>query len=362
MSVPILRNQVLIRPADLQPLDPGFEIIGTFNPAATRVDDDILLLVRVSERPNVQDAGQPTSPRATWESGKLEWVLDTFDKTGVDTRDMRLFRLPNGRVRLRFISHLRLVRLSADGTQIKEVLIPPDLLPREPWEELGLEDPRITKIGDTYYITYVAISRQMGVATALMTTHDFQTFERHGVIFPTENKDVVFLPQKWNEHFVAYHRPISDQWIDAPSVETALSPDAIFWGKHKFLFGPRPGEWDSVKVGAGPPPVDLPQGWLLLYHGVAPATRESPAGHYCVGAVLLEREDPTRLLARSKQPLLSPERSYERRGFVPNIVFPTGALLSEDNENLLLFSGAADEVVSLISLPVQSILEHLSLE
>lgn len=275
---------------------------------------------------------------------------------------MRLFRLPNGRVRLRFISHLRLVRLSADGTQIKEVLIPPDLLPREPWEELGLEDPRITKIGDTYYITYVAISRQMGVATALMTTHDFQTFERHGVIFPTENKDVVFLPQKWNEHFVAYHRPISDQWIDAPSVETALSPDAIFWGKHKFLFGPRPGEWDSVKVGAGPPPVDLPQGWLLLYHGVAPATRESPAGNYCVGAVLLEREDPTRLLARSKQPLLSPERSYERRGFVPNIVFPTGALLSEDNENLLLFSGAADEVVSLISLPVQSILEHLSLE
>jgi predicted GH43/DUF377 family glycosyl hydrolase len=160
-------------------------------------------------------------------------VVDTFDPAEVDASDPRLLRLPDGRVRLRYISHLRMVRLSTSDLSIVGISSPQALMPSEPWEEFGIEDARITQIGDTYYITYVAISRQMGVATALMTTNDFKSFERKDIIFPTENKDVVFLPELWEGQFVAYHRPVSNYMIDAPSIETSLSPDATYWGEHR---------------------------------------------------------------------------------------------------------------------------------
>lgn len=156
-----------------------------------------------------------------------------------------------------------------------------------------------------------------------------------------------------------YHRPVPHHTFSTPSIETSLSTDSIFWGHHQFLFGPRIDKWDSVKVGAGAPPVRLPDGWLLIYHGVSSATSKSPGGRYSADAVLLDKGNPLHILARSRDPLLSPERDYEKHGFMPNVILPTGALLSEDEKNLLLFSGAADELVTLKTIPVQSILQHL---
>jgi predicted GH43/DUF377 family glycosyl hydrolase len=359
MTIPVLDDKVLIRPVDVRPLVPEFKVVGTFNPAAARYSDDTILLMRVAEVPRDEETDTLLSPRATWNNGELQWATDRFAIEGADTRDPRIFQLPDGRVRLRYISHLCLVRLRNEGSEIAQISCPYDLLPKEPWEELGMEDPRITQIGDTYYITYVAISRSRGVATALMTTQDFERYERHGIIFPTENKNVVLLPEKWDGHYVAYHRPVSFHSIDAPSIRTALSPDCQFWGKHQSLLDPRPELWDSVKVGAGAPPVRLPQGWLLFYHGVAPATESSPAGHYCVGAALLDLDNPTRLLARSPEPLLCPERLYEREGYVPNVIFPTGAIMSKDGEMLHLYVGAADEVVVRLSVHTEAVLNQL---
>jgi predicted GH43/DUF377 family glycosyl hydrolase len=361
MNNPILHDKVLLRPADLQPLDPRSEIIGTFNPAAVRFRGEIILLVRVAERPKVEQPDILISPRTEMRDGQVEWLIDTYDAKGVDTSDPRKFTFPDGRQRISSISHLRMVRLTSDGSQVKEIMSLKGLLPREPWEEFGIEDPRITQIGDLYYITYVAISRQMGLTTALMTTRDFRSFERHGIIFPTENKDIVLLPEKWKDQFVAYHRPVSHHKFDSPSIETAISPDCIFWGKYRFLLAPRPGGWDSFKIGAGAPPVALPQGWLLVYHGVTSPSANSPGGRYSAGAVLLEKDNPRKLLARSKEPLILPERDYEQRGFMPNVVFPTGVILSEDKDNLLLFCGAADEVVTLLRIPVASILQNLGM-
>lgn len=359
MSVTVLDERLLLHPADLTPLCPDFEVVGVFNPGVTRYKGDVLLLVRVVEQPRVINERELLSPRALWPSGKLEWTLDSFPSKGADTSDPRLFYLPDGRVRLRFISHFRLVRMNANCTRVKDIKVIPDLLPSEEWEEFGIEDARITKIGDTYYITYVAISGTMGIATALMTTRDFQNFHRRGIIFPTENKDVVLLPEIWQGSFVAYHRPVSNYRINLPSIETSLSPDATHWGSHQFLLGPSMGGWDSVKVGAGPPPLRIPEGWLLIFHGVSPADSESPVGRYCVGAALLDGENPLRLLARSTDPLLCPERPYEKRGFAPNVLFSTGALLSEDGKSLLLFNGAADEVVSMLRIPIKSVVEYL---
>jgi predicted GH43/DUF377 family glycosyl hydrolase len=359
MSVPVLEDKVLIRPAELAPLAQEFEVVGVFNPAAVEFEGETILLARVAEAPLMQEAGELVSPRATWQNGEPAWVLDSFESEGARTGDPRIFELPDGRVRLRYISHLCKVRLSDGGTSVSEISCPRDLLPREPWEELGLEDPRISRIRDTFYITYVAISRGSGVATALMTTTDFENFDRHGIIFPTENKNVVLLPELWNGHFVAFHRPVSYHGIDAPSISTALSPDCTFWGKHELLLAPRPNAWDAVKVGAGAPPVRLPQGWLLLYHGVGPATAASPAGYYCVGAALLDIDDPTSVLARSPEPMICPERIYEREGYVPNVIFPTGALLTDDGSRLDLYVGAADEVVVRLSVDTQAVLHHL---
>lgn len=360
MTIAVVHDRVLLRPEDLEPSQSGYAILGTFNPGAARYGDEIILLVRVAEAPPVEELGPFVSPRVEWDSGSMRWVVDTFDRATVDASDPRLLKFPDGRVRLRYISHLRMLRLRMDDLSIVAISSPEALMPREPWEEFGIEDPRITQIGDTYYITYVAISREMGVATALMTTKDFKSFERKGIIFPTENKDVVLLPEKWNGHYVAYHRPVSSYMIDLPSVETSLSPDTIYWGDHHYLFGPRVGRWDSDRVGAGPPPLRVPGGWLLIYHGVSPVTPESPVGRYCAGAVFLDGDDPTHIISRSELPMLCPERAYEKEGFAPGVIFPTGAIFAEIGGELLLFSGGADEVVSVLKVGVDSILEHLA--
>jgi predicted GH43/DUF377 family glycosyl hydrolase len=359
MSIPVLQEKIILSPEDISPLNPDFKVIGTFNPGATRYGDEIILLVRVAEAPPESKSGKIFSPRVAWKNGEIQWLVDQFNNDCVDDSDPRKFQLPDGRLRLRFISHLRLVRLSPDGADVREISILPDLLPQKSWEEFGIEDARITKIGDEYYITYVAVSQLRGVATGLITTNDFIQFNREGIIFPTENKDVVLLPEKWNDFYIAFHRPVSDQWLNAPSVETAMSKDCLFWGRYGYLFGPRAGCWDSLKIGTGPPPLRVPEGWLLLYHGVSPPTKESPAGRYCMGAVLLDANDPLKILARSEEPLLCPDRPYEQKGYVPNVIFPTGAMLSEDNQKILLFNGAADSVTVLFTIEQRSIIENL---
>ena len=141
----------------------------------------------------------------------------------------------------------------------------PMFLPANEMEEFGLEDPRITRIDDRYYITYVAVSRH-GPATALASTTDFKTLERHGIIFCPENKDVVLLPERVDGQYVALHRPLGDMPFCRPEMWIARSPDLVHWGKHQYLFGGA-GDWEDGRVGAGTPPIAVPEGWLEIYHG-----------------------------------------------------------------------------------------------
>lgn len=351
-------HRVLLRPSDVEPLSPDRTIVGVFNPAATRFDGGIVLLIRVDEWPAPDGSDDLVVPRIELGDEQPRWVVDSVAREGADTSDPREFRLSDGSMRLPHLSHLRVVYMSPDGTTVQKVSVLPDLLPMEPWEELGIEDPRITQIGDTYYVTYVAISRQMGIVTALMTTHDFQTFTRHGIIFTTENKDVVILPGGANDEFVAYHRPVSCSGVSAPSIVSSRSPDGLHWGQHQLLLGPRPGMWDCVKVGAGPPPIRVPEGLLLIYHGVDVASSGSPVGTYRVGAALIDAEVPSRVIARSHAPLIEPLHQHEREGFVPNVVFPTGIVV--DDDDVLLFSGAADEVTTVTRLSTRAILDQLT--
>ena len=172
-------------------------------------------------------------------------------------------------------------------------------------EEFGVEDPRITALDGRYYFTYVAVSRH-GAATALASTTDFRDFERHGIIFCPENKDVVLFPEKVEGEFVALHRPNAATPFCRPEMWVARSPDLVRWGRHECLHG-GDAEWETGRVGAGTPPVRVEGGWLEIYHGNRQPTRPGEVGRYSTGLLLLDHDNPARILAAP------PIRSSSRR-------------------------------------------------
>ena len=164
-----------------------------FNPGAIATEDGVILLARVAEQAVERRTGFTGLPRWDPHSGKI-WI-DWEPNNEIAPVDIRVVRRKrDGLVRLTFISHLRVFH-SRDGRSFK-ALEGQTFQPANEYEEFGVEDPRITRIGDTYYFTYVAVSRH-GAATALASTRDFKEFKRHGIIFYPENKDVVLFPEIW---------------------------------------------------------------------------------------------------------------------------------------------------------------------
>ncbi len=240
-----LATHLLIRPEDVPPSHPDWEVIGVFNPGVARHGSDTVILARVAERPRERRAGWTAHPRWSPDKGYVaDWVPN--EHLGAD--DPRVTRhLHTGFVRLTFISHLRVFR-SRDGRTI-ENLNGAKFLPANEMEEFGLEDPRITPLDGRYYITYVAVSRH-GPATALASTTDFNSIDRHGIIFCPENKDVVLLPERVNGQYIALHRPLGNMPFCQPEMWIARSPDLVHWGKHEYLFAGS-SDWEGGRVGAG---------------------------------------------------------------------------------------------------------------
>ena len=188
-------NNPLITPAQVQPSRPDFEVIGTFNAGVTRYNGEVILLVRVAERPARRDAESVYCPYLTPDG---EMVVKTVSRNDPNyyTDDPRIVRdVLSGETFLTSISHLRLAR-SHDGVSF-QVADQPFVPVEAPYETFGMEDARITQIGTTFYINYSAVSPH-GIATGLLSTQDFVSVQRHGVIFPPSNRDVVIFPQKIN--------------------------------------------------------------------------------------------------------------------------------------------------------------------
>lgn len=346
-----LSTRLLLRPEDVRASRADFEVVGVFNPGAVRADDEVVLLVRVAERPRERRPGFTGLPR--WDAAGLtiDWVPDD-ELIVVDPRVVR--RKADGLVRLTFTSHLRVVHCG-DGTAVREVTSY-TFRPHGETEEFGVEDPRVTPLNGRFYFTYVAVSRH-GPATALASTSDFRTFDRHGIVFCPENKDVVLFPAMVGGGYAALHRPVCGTPFTRPEMWVARSPDLLHWGEHAplTLAG---GEWQSGRVGAGPPPLRVPGGWLALYHGNRHPTRPGEVGEYFGGALLLDETDPTRVLRRTAEPFMRPEAEFEVNGFVPNVVFPTGVV--EDGETVLVYYGAADAVTAVVAFSRRSLLDATS--
>ena len=338
----------IIEPKDIKPSRDGFEIIGVFNAGVTRFQDEVILLLRVAERPINKNPGIMAT--AVYDVGSGELITKQFSKDDPtnDFSDPRLVITPN-QTYLTSISYLRLAR-SSNGIDFK-IEDTPAIFPANDVESFGVEDPRITFIDGVYYITYVAVC-PFGVTTCLASTKDFSSFEHHGVIFCPENKDVVLLPEKIGGSYYALHRPDSplfgkrDIWL-------AESPDLLCWGNHRYLMGPCSDCWDEIKVGAGAVPFKIDRGWLEIYHGADRNNR------YCLGAVLLDKGEPWKVIARSGKPILSPQLDYEIAGFFGNVVFSCGLLFEDDK--LRIYYGVADTAVCYAEILLQEIIDDLNL-
>jgi predicted GH43/DUF377 family glycosyl hydrolase len=257
-----------------------------------------------------------------------------------------------GRTWLSSISHLRVAR-SADGVAFT-VDSSPALSAATAYETFGVEDARITLIDGTYWINYTAVSPR-GIATALASTTDFRRFERHGIIFPPNNRDVAIFPDLFAGRYLALHRPMP-AGLGEVAIWIASSPDLRSWGDHKLVATARDGTWDDEKIGGGAVPFRVRSGrwdgWLALYHGVTRSPKT-----YSLGALLLDPRDPSRVLARSREPVLAPEAPYEREGFFGGVVFTCGLLAEGDV--VRLYYGAADGVTAMAELSLAEILEGL---
>lgn len=223
-------------------------------------------------------------------------------------------------------------------------------------EHWGIEDPRITKIGDEYFIVNVGYSAA-GPLVCLARTRDFVHFDRKGVLMPPEDKDAALFPTMFADRWALIHRPAPAMAGVGAHICLSFSPDLRYWGDSRILLAARRGAWwDANKVGLGPPPLLTSGGWLLCHHGV----RVTASGSiYRIGLALLDRDDPTRVLARGNEWLLGPHESYERGGDLPGVVFPCGWVLRDDEDTLHIYYGAADSVVCVAEASLAALLAHL---
>jgi predicted GH43/DUF377 family glycosyl hydrolase len=321
------------------------EVIGVFNAGVARLNEEVILLLRVAERPVNDNPNEYLTPIYDSAAGSLVIRSIPFSADN-DFSDPRVIKTPKQNY-LTSISHFRVAR-SQDGISFV-VDDKPTVEPASIYETFGIEDPRITELEDGYYITYTGAS-ECGIVVPLMYTKDFISFERRGIIFHPDNKDVVIFPEKIGGKYYALHRPSSSHYAK-PDMWIAESDDLLKWGNHQYLMGVRDGYWDDGRIGASAVPIRTEHGWLEIYHGADKGNR------YCLGAALLDLNEPWKVLARSETPFMVPEQQFEIEGFFGNVVFACGALVEEDN--VKIYYGASDTFIGYAETTISAILEGL---
>lgn len=253
----------------------------------------------------------------------------------------------------RGISHLSVAR-SADGVggwtiDPEPLLAPAAGIESELW---GFEDARVVWISELsrWVITCTAYGPP-GPRVFMATAEDFRSVERHGVVGDRDDKNAALLPERIGGRWVMLHRPMLAG--GGGEILASRSHDLRAWSPPELVLRPRAGAWwDSLRVGIGPPPIRTERGWLLIYHGV----KETVAGTlYRVGLALLDGDEPTRVIGRAEEWVLSPSEPYERQGDVPNTVFPCGAVV--DAGEVRLYYGAADSTICLATARLDDLLD-----
>jgi len=336
----------ILKPTDLKSFNDKLTIECLLNPGVFRFQGKTWLILRVAERP-VQKEGRISFPVLEL-NGEINII--EVDKSDPDLRlsDPRIFSFKNQDY-LTTLSHFRLM-CSDDGIHFYEPDGYAPLIGKGENETFGIEDCRVAWIDGQYFLTYTAVSRN-GVGVGLMRTGDWKHFERDGLIFPPHNKDCALFEEKIDGLYYALHRPSSPA-LGGNYIWLAESTDLIHWGNHRCIVNSRPGKWDSERVGAGASPIKTSQGWLVIYHGADVESR------YCLGALLLDLKNPSKILARTEEPIMEPLMEYEKTGFFGNVVFTNGHIVEGDQ--VTIYYGASDEVICGARFSIAEILTLLS--
>ena len=215
-------------------------------------------------------------------------------------------------------------------------------------------DPRLCEIDGEYYLTWVKLTPQ-GTVIGVASTKDFRQWrEYEDACYPVARNGVLF-PRKVNGEYVMLVRPCDRGHTPYGDIFLMHSKDLTYWGKHRFVMSPVK-NWEMTKVGAGPTPIEIDEGWLMFYHGVLTSCNGFT---YSMGAAILDRDEPWKVIARADSFLLAPPELYECVGDVPNVVFPCAALTDADTGRIAIYYGAADTSVALAFTTVDETVSYI---
>lgn len=216
-------------------------------------------------------------------------------------------------------------------------------------------DPRLVKIGDTYYINWC--DDMHGPSIGMGRTSDFKTFVKMESPLMPYNRNGVLFPRKINGEYVLLSRPSDSGHTPFGDVFLSHSPDLRYWGKHRHVMGKGgSGWWQGVKIGAGPIPIETKEGWLLFYHGVSTTCNGFV---YSIGAAILDLDQPWKVLYRTRDYILTPEKEYETVGFVPNVCFPCATMQDAPTGRIAIYYGAADTYTAIAFAQADELIAYI---
>jgi predicted GH43/DUF377 family glycosyl hydrolase len=348
------KSNPIIAPDMVKPSRTGFKVDGTFNAGVSDCDGEIVMLLRVAESAVSSSDNEINVPMLAEHRGSWDVTTKSFrrDDPRYDFSDARTIVLKEDtrQAYLTSMSHLRIAR-STNGTDFV-VDDEPLIFPDNRNEAYGCEDPRITLIEGVYYINYSSVS-DLGISTSLARSADFKSVEKLGVIFGPDNRDVCFFSERINGFYWALHRPAPSH-LGKPDIWLAKSPDLLHWGDHCPMARDSSNDWEGMKIGGGAPMIKTRKGWLQIYHGVDKSQR------YCLGALLIDAKDPTKIIGRTRRPILEPTEPYEVDGYFGNVVFCCGTIVRDNVVHM--YYGAADKCMALATFKLDDLWPHLSVQ
>jgi len=224
----------------------------------------------------------------------------------------------------------------------------------EPFMPRYAYDPRLVKVEENYYILWC--TDFYGASIGMARTRDFKTFVRLENPFIPFNRNAVLFPRKIGGMYKLLSRPSDSGHTRFGAIFISESPDLTYWGRHRHVMGRGSAWWESVKIGGGAAPIETSEGWLLFYHGVAGTCNGFV---YSIGGAILDIDEPSRVKYRCRNFLLTPEETYEERGFVPNVCFPCATLQDKDTGRIAIYYGAADTYVGLAFTYVDEVVAYI---
>lgn len=345
-------------------LDAETYVLGAFNPGLTRLaNGNLLMMVRVAEalRTPITD-GHVHAIRWTDEDGTTRYVLDAWPLEHADTADPRKFMLRGGGwkvMALTSLSWLLPVELTPDGLAVLTIHYDKVIAPMRSFQCYGVEDARISRVGERYLMTSCSVSPERHSTTLYSSDNGLDwTFE--AIVLDHQNKDMLIFEGLIDGQYWAQTRPLGDlyfayppgsEWRAGPSINLATSPDALHWKPHvEPGIRPHAGTVATARIGGGTPPIRTEEGWLSLWHGVEP---KEIVGIYRTYWSLMAHDDPAKIIRTDHRPLLEANaqltRPIDHQMYIRDVVFTTG--IADAGDHYVVASGEADLACRITHVP-----------